>query len=405
MIKFVDGGVCAAKGFRAGGIRAGFKAGSTKKDLALVVSDCMASAAGVYTQNKVKGAPIDVTKKHIEDGLAQAIICNSGNANTCAPNGIEVAEKTCALAAEALGLKTEDITVCSTGVIGQELSMTPFETGIPVLVNELSYDGSAEAAAAIMTTDTIMKAAAVEFEIGGVTCTLGGISKGSGMINPNMATMLGFITTDAKISPEMAKKALSNDILTSFNQICVDGDTSTNDTVLLLANGMAGNEEITCEGEDYDAFCEALSAVTTTLAKKMAGDGEGASKMIECKVAGAPDDVTARKIAKSVIASDLLKAAIFGSDANWGRVLCAIGYTDADFSADNIDVDMSSVKGTVEVCRGSRHKIYSEEEATEILKEKEITISVDMNQGEGEGTAWGCDLTYDYVQINGDYRS
>lgn len=405
MIKFVDGGVCAAKGFRAGGIRAGFKAGSTKKDLALVVSDCMASAAGVYTQNKVKGAPIDVTKKHIEDGLAQAIICNSGNANTCAPNGIEVAEKTCALAAEALGLKTEDITVCSTGVIGQELSMTPFETGIPVLVNELSYDGSAEAAAAIMTTDTIMKAAAVEFEIGGVTCTLGGISKGSGMINPNMATMLGFITTDAKISPEMAKKALSNDILTSFNQICVDGDTSTNDTVLLLANGMAGNEEITCEGEEYDAFCEALSAVTTTLAKKMAGDGEGASKMIECKVTGAPDDVTARKIAKSVIASDLLKAAIFGSDANWGRVLCAIGYTDAEFSADNIDVDMSSVKGTVEVCRGSRHKVYSEEEATEILKEKEITISVDMNQGEGEGTAWGCDLTYDYVQINGDYRS
>lgn len=405
MIKFIDGGVCAAKGFRAGGIRAGFKAGSTKKDLAIVVSDCMASAAGVYTQNKVKGAPIEVTKKHIEDGLAQAIICNSGNANTCAPNGIEVAEKTCALAADALGLKAEDVTVCSTGVIGQELSMEPFETGIPQLVKELSYDGSAEAAAAIMTTDTVMKAFAVEFEIAGVTCRLGGISKGSGMINPNMATMLGFVTTDAKISPEMAQKALSRDILTSFNQICVDGDTSTNDTVILLANGMAGNEEITCEGEAFDAFSEALSAVTTTLAKKMAGDGEGASKMIECKVTGAPDDITARKIAKSVIASDLLKAAIFGSDANWGRVLCAIGYTDAEFSADNIDVDMSSVKGTVEVCRGSRHKIYSEEEATEILKEKEITISVDMNQGEGEGTAWGCDLTYDYVQINGDYRS
>lgn len=405
MIKFIDGGVCAAKGFRAGGIRAGFKAGSTKKDLAIVVSDCMASAAGVYTQNKVKGAPIEVTKKHIEDGLAQAIICNSGNANTCAPNGIEVAEKTCALAADALGLKAEDVTVCSTGVIGQELSMEPFETGIPQLVKELSYDGSAEAAAAIMTTDTVMKAFAVEFEIAGVTCRLGGISKGSGMINPNMATMLGFVTTDAKISPEMAQKALSRDILTSFNQICVDGDTSTNDTVILLANGMAGNEEITCEGEAFDAFSEALSAVTTTLAKKMAGDGEGASKMIECKVTGAPDDITARKIAKSVIASDLLKAAIFGSDANWGRVLCAIGYTDAEFSADNIDVDMSSVKGTVEVCRGSRHKIYSEEEATEILKEQEITISVDMNQGEGEGTAWGCDLTYDYVQINGDYRS
>ena len=405
MIKFIDGGVCAAKGFRAGGIRAGFKAGSTKKDLAIVVSDCMASAAGVYTQNKVKGAPIEVTKKHIEDGLAQAIICNSGNANTCAPNGIEVAEKTCALAADALGLKAEDVTVCSTGVIGQELSMEPFETGIPQLVKELSYDGSAEAAAAIMTTDTIMKASAVEFEIDGVTCTLGGISKGSGMINPNMATMLGFVTTDAKISPEMAQKALSKDILTSFNQICVDGDTSTNDTVILLANGMAENEEITCEGEAFDAFCEALSAVTTALAKKMAGDGEGASKMIECKVKGAPDDITARKIAKSVIASDLLKAAIFGSDANWGRVLCAIGYTDAEFSAENIDVDMSSVKGTVEVCRGSRHKVYSEEEATEILKEKEITISVDMNQGSGEGTAWGCDLTYDYVQINGDYRS
>lgn len=404
-MEFVKGGVCAPAGFKAGGIYAGFRNNPDKKDLAMIVSDRKAGAAGVYTQNKVKGAPIEVTRRHIEDGYASAIVCNSGNANTCAPNGAAVAERTCELAASALGLDASDIAVCSTGVIGQELDLAPFETGIPVLAGELSYDGSADAAAAIMTTDTVMKETAVSFDIGGKRCTIGGISKGSGMINPNMATMLGFITTDVDITPQMLRKALSDDIVTSFNQICVDGDTSTNDTVLILANGMAQNEQITSEGEAYTAFCEALSAVTTYLAKKMAADGEGATKLIECSVKGAPDDETARKIAKSVISSDLLKAAIFGSDANWGRVLCAIGYTDAEFNADSIDVEMKSAKGSVRVCEGSRHVEYSENEASEILGEPEILIDVNMNQGTGGGTAWGCDLTYDYVKINGDYRS
>lgn len=404
-MEFVKGGVCAPAGFKAGGIYAGFRNNPDKKDLAMIVSDRKASAAGVYTQNKVKGAPIEVTRRHIEDGYASALICNSGNANTCAPNGVSVAERTCELAASALGLDASDIAVCSTGVIGQELDLAPFEAGIPVLAGTLSYDGSSEAAAAIMTTDTVMKETAVSFDIEGTRCTIGGISKGSGMINPNMATMLGFITTDVNISPQMLQKALSADIVTSFNQICVDGDTSTNDTVIILANGMAQNDEITSEGEAYHTFCEALSAVTTYLAKKMAADGEGATKLIECTVKGAPDDETARKIAKSVISSNLLKAAIFGSDANWGRVLCAIGYTDAVFTADSIDVEMKSAKGSVRVCEGSRHREYSEDEASEILKASEILIDVNMNQGTGGGTAWGCDLTYDYVKINGDYRS
>lgn len=404
-MKFVKGGICAPAGFSAGGIYAGFRNNPDKKDLAMVVSDVKAAAAGVYTTNKVKGAPIGVTKEHIKDGYARGIICNSGNANTCAPGGVETAEKTCMLAAEALGIESEDMAVCSTGVIGQKLEMGPFETGIPKLVQALSYDGSQEAAAAIMTTDTVLKETAVEFELDGKRCVIGGISKGSGMINPNMATMLAFITSDVSISPDMLQKALSDDIVTSFNQICVDGDTSTNDTVLILANGMAGNSQITCEGEEYDIFCSALSEVTTYLAKKMAADGEGATKMIECSVTGAPSDDTARKIAKSVISSDLLKAAMFGQDANWGRVLCAIGYTDAEFDTENIDVTMKSSAGSVTVCEGSRHKEYSEDEAAVILGESEILIEVDMNQGEGKGTAWGCDLTYDYVKINGEYRS
>lgn len=402
---YIDGGVCAAQGFKAAGIYAGFRKNPDKKDLALVVSDCKAAAAGVYTQNKVKGAPIAVTKQHIADGYAQAIICNSGNANTCAPNGEEVAVKTCELAAKELGLETEDIAVCSTGVIGEELVMGPFETGIPVLAKALSYDGSSDAAGAIMTTDTVEKNVAVEFMLDGAICVIGGIAKGSGMINPNMATMLSFITSDVAITPEMLQKALSNDILTSFNQICVDGDTSTNDTVLVLANGLAGNKIIDEEGEAFDAFCEALSMVTRTLAKKMARDGEGAGKLIECIVEGADDDHIARKISKTVISSNLLKAAIFGSDANWGRVLCAIGYTEGDFDTSNIDVVMSSDKGSVTVCKGSRYNPYSEEIATEILEQEHITISINMNKGEGKATAWGCDLTYEYVRINGDYRS
>ena len=404
-MKYIDGGVCSAKGFRAGGMNCGIKVGSTKKDLAMIASDVMCSAAAVYTTNKVKGAPLAVTKEHLADGKAQAVIRNSGNANTCAPNGMEIAEKTCEITGGALGLSAEDIIVCSTGVIGQELSIKPFESGVPQLAQSISYDGGREAAEAIMTTDTIPKSIAVEFELEGNTCYIGGIAKGSGMIDPNMATMLSFVTTDAAISPEMLNKALKKDVKTSYNQICVDGDMSTNDTVAVMANGLAGNAEITGEGMDYDAFCEALSMVTTYLAKKLARDGEGATKLIECQVTGAPDQETAAKISKTVISSNLLKAAIFGADANWGRVLCAIGYTDGEFSTENIDVEMASAKGKVLVCQGSRHKEYSEEEASKILAEEEIQIYVDMHQGEAEATAWGCDLTYDYVKINGDYRS
>ena len=404
-IRKIAGGVCAPSGFRASGTACGIKGTADKKDLALIASDAMCSAAAVYTTNKVKGAPLIVTKKNISDGRAIAVICNSGNANTCAPNGIELAERTCELTAAAIGAKSSDIVVCSTGVIGQELYIEPFEKGIPVLAAELDREGSASAAEAIMTTDTIPKELAVEFEIEGVTCRIGGIAKGSGMINPNMATMLSFITTDVDIDPELLDETLREDVKTSYNQICVDGDTSTNDMTVILANGTAENRRIEGEGEALEIFREALSQVTVYLSKKLAADGEGATKLIECRVTGAEDDEQARIISKSVIASDLLKAAMFGADANWGRVLCAIGYAPGNFSTDNIDVEMMSERGSVIVCRGSRHEEYSETKASEILGEKEIIISVDMHQGSGSAVAWGCDLTYDYVKINGDYRS
>lgn len=404
-VKQIAGGVCAPKGFKAAGTACGIKGKTDKKDLALIVSDVMCSAAAVYTTNKVKGAPLSVTKNNISDGRAIAIICNSGNANTCAPGGVEIAEQTCAITAENIGADKKDIVVCSTGVIGQELYIEPFEKGIPLLASELSYDGSKAASEAIMTTDTVPKEIAVEFEIDGKTCRIGGIAKGSGMINPNMATMLSFITTDVDISPAMLDKALKEDVKTSYNQICVDGDTSTNDMTVVLANGMAGNTAIEGEGEALEAFKAALSQVTVYLAKRLARDGEGATKLIECRVSGASDDEQAQVISKSVIASDLLKAAMFGADANWGRVLCAIGYAPGEFSTNDIDVRMSSAKGEVFVCEASRHREYSEEKASEILAEEEITISVDMHQGSGSAVAWGCDLTYDYVQINGDYRS
>lgn len=404
-MKRIDGGICAPKGFKAAGAACGIKAGDNKKDMALMVSDVMCNAAAVYTANKVKGAPLEVTKKNISDGRAQAIICNSGNANTCAPGGKELAEKTCEIAAEALNLKKSDIVVCSTGVIGQKLDISHFVKGVPVLAEQLSYVGSDEAAEAIMTTDTVSKSIAVEFEVGGAICRIGGIAKGSGMINPNMATMLSFITTDACVSSEMLDKALKETVKSSYNQICVDGDTSTNDMAVILANGKAGNKQIDREDDDFAAFMEALLEVTVYLAKKLARDGEGASKLIECNVKGAPDDATAREISKTVISSNLLKAAMFGEDANWGRVLCAVGYSKGEFSTDNIDVVMSSDKGSVLVCQGSAHKEYSEEKASEILSEESITIDIDMNQGEGKATAWGCDLTYEYVRINGDYRS
>lgn len=404
-VKFTDGGVCAPAGFKAAGTACGIKGTKDKKDLALIVSDVMCSAAAVYTTNKVKGAPLKVTRDNIADGKAIAVICNSGNANTCAPNGEKIARETCRITAENLGVKPGDIAVCSTGVIGQELYIKPFEKGIPELTDKLSYEGSAEAAEAIMTTDTVPKEVAVEFSLGGKICRIGGIAKGSGMINPNMATMLSFITTDVKISPEILDGALKETVKTSYNQICVDGDTSTNDMVVVLANGLAGNETIDEDGEALAAFKEALSKVTISLAKKLARDGEGATKLIECRVKGASSDKQARAVSKSVIASDLLKAAMFGADANWGRVLCAIGYAPGDFSTDDIDVEMSSTAGRVRVCQGSRHKEYSEEEASKILAEEEIIISVDMHQGSGSAVAWGCDLTYNYVKINGDYRS
>ncbi|MEE0772284.1 MAG: bifunctional glutamate N-acetyltransferase/amino-acid acetyltransferase ArgJ [Anaerovoracaceae bacterium] len=404
-VKIIDGGVCAAKGFKAAGTACGIKGRSGKKDLALIVSSEECSAAAVYTTNKVKGAPLSVTRRNISDGRARAVICNSGNANTCAPNGADIAEKTCMLTADALGIAASDVVVASTGVIGQELYIEPFEKGIPVLVEGLREDGSSEAAEAIMTTDTIPKEIAVEFELGGITCRMGGIAKGSGMINPNMATMLSFITTDVFISPELLDKALKEDVKTSFNQICVDGDTSTNDMVVVLANGLAGNSSIDAEGEAFDKFKEALSVITTYLAKRLARDGEGATKLIECNVKGAADEKQARNISKTVISSDLFKAAMFGEDANWGRVLCAIGYTPGDFQVDNIDVEICSAKGSITVCSGSGHEDFSEEEALDILSEEEIRINVDMNQGSCQATAWGCDLTYEYVRINGDYRS
>ncbi len=404
-MEIISGGVCAPKGFKAAGVHVGIKKNSSKKDMALIFSIKPCSVAGVYTKNKVKGAPVTVSQNNMADGVAQAIICNSGNANTCAANGIEIAEKTCELVAKALGISPGDVMVASTGVIGEPMSIEPFERGIPELAEKLSFEGSSDTAAAIMTTDTVKKEAAVKFTIGGVECAIGAVAKGSGMINPNMATMLSFITTDAAISSQMLQKALSADTEDTFNQISIDGDTSTNDTVILLANGMAGNEIITSEGGDFDVFCEALNMVTTALSKMLAKDGEGATKLIICEVGGAPDKEIAKKVAKSVISSSLLKAAMFGEDANWGRILCAIGYTDCDIDISGTDVSFVSAAGRVKVCENAAYKKYDENDAKKVLHEAEITIVVDLKQGSGKSTAWGCDLTYDYVKINGDYRS
>lgn len=403
--EFIEGGVCAPKGFKAAGIHAGIRSNTTKKDMILITSDEMCSAAGVYTTNKVYGAPITVTRENIADGKAIAIVCNSGNANTCAPNGIDVARKTCAIVGENIGCKPEDVIVASTGVIGEEMFIEPFEKGIPLLAKELSYDGSDAAAHGIMTTDTVKKEVAISFKIGDVDCKIGAIAKGSGMIHPNMATMLAFITTDVAISPEMIKKALLSDVKDSFNQLSVDGDTSTNDMCMIMSNGLSGNRMIEGEGADYEAFSKALNVVTSYITKHLAADGEGASKLIECNVTGAISKEVARKVSLSVVDSNLLKAAVFGEDANWGRILCAIGYTDAEFDAGNIDVDMASVHGRIPVCRGSSYAEHSEEEAAKILSADEIIIDINMNSGEDEASAWGCDLTYDYVKINGDYRS
>ena len=404
-IKLIDGGICAATGFKASGVHCGIRKNKTKKDLALIYSEKTASAAAVYTTNLVKGAPLTVTKKHIQDGKAQAVICNSGNANTCNANGIEIAEQMSDLVAKELNISANDVVVASTGVIGQPLDITPIAEGIPVLANTLSYDGSQDAAEAIMTTDTIDKQIAVEFMLGDKVCRMGGIAKGSGMIHPNMATMLVFITTDVAISDKMLQKALSGDIQNTFNMLSIDGDTSTNDMVTVLANGMAGNAEITAECDDFDNFMKALNTVTVNLCRIIAGDGEGATKLLECKVSGADKLDTAKTLAKSVICSSLLKAALFGADANWGRVLCAIGYSGADVDVSKIDVYFVSNKGEILVCQNGAGVDFSEEKAKEILLEKEIVIDIKLNSGEYSSTAWGCDLTYDYVRINGDYRT
>ena len=404
-MKIISGGICAAKGFTASGIHCGIRKNRTKKDLSLIYSQVPATASAVYTTNLVKGAPLLVTQKHIENGVAQAVICNSGNANTCNANGIEIAEKMSELIASELNINSDDIVVASTGVIGQPLNILPIKDGIPQLVKDLSDNGSASAAEGIMTTDTVMKEVAIEFTVGGKICKIGGIAKGSGMIHPNMATMLVFITSDVNISKEMLDKALKSDIQNTFNMISVDGDTSTNDMVCVLANGLAGNEKISCEGEDFNAFMKALNTVNVTLCRAIASDGEGATKLLECNVVGAKDLETAKTVAKSVICSSLTKAAMFGADANWGRVLCAIGYSGAKVDVTKIDVRFKSIKGEILVCKDGSGVDFSEEKAKEILLEKEIVIAVNLNDGEYSSCAWGCDLTYDYVKINGDYRT
>ena len=404
---YVDGGVCAAQGFVANGLNAGINPDKKKNDLCLVYSKEPCSAAGVYTQNKVKGAPVIVTRENLKksNGIARAILANSKNANTCNFDGIEIAEKACKLAADQLEIKPEEVIIGSTGVIGQRLSIQPFEEYMKPLAEGMTADGNDRAAYAIMTTDTVMKQVAVEFKIGDAICRMGGMAKGSGMIHPNMATTLNFLTSDVAITPELIQKALSDVVKVTYNCLSVDGDTSTNDTVTVMANGLAGNKLIDKEGEDYDTFRQALYIVMMNMTRMLAADGEGASKLLECSVTGAPDQETAIIIAKSVIRSPLLKCAMFGEDANWGRVLCAIGYAEAEFDIDKVDVDFESEFGKIAVCRDGSGVEFSEEIAAKILSAEEIHILVELKQGKAQAKAWGCDLTYDYVKINGDYRS
>lgn len=404
-MKFIDGGVTAAKGFIASGIHCGIRKNQTKKDLAMIKSDNLCSAAAVYTQNKVYGAPITVTKNNISNGYAQAVIVNSGNANTCNSDGVEKAQMMCDIAAKSLNIKADDVIVASTGVIGMSLDVTPIAGSADELAAQMTENGGHDAAEAIMTTDTVSKECAVEIVLEGKTVTLGACCKGSGMIHPNMATMLCFMTTDAAISSEMLQKALSSVVVDTFNMISVDGDTSTNDMVCIMANGKAENTIIDCENEAFEIFKAALMEVSVKLSRKIAGDGEGAERLLECTVKNAPDISIAKNIAKSIICSSLVKTAMFGSDANWGRILCAIGYTPGDFRVDTIDVTLSSCKGSVKVCENGFGIEFSEEKAKEILLEDEIKLDIDMKQGSADATAWGCDLTYDYVKINGDYRT
>lgn len=404
-IQIKEGGVCFAKGFKASGIHAGIRKNRTKKDLSLIFSEKIASSAAVYTTNLVKGAPLTVTKSHIENGFAQAIICNSGNANTCNANGEKIAKDICELLAKEIGIPATDVIVASTGVIGMPMEIDPFEKGMKELVESLAYNNSADASEGILTTDTKAKEIAVSFEIDGKECRIGGIAKGSGMIHPDMATMLVFITTDCAISSKMLQKALSTDIQSSFNMLSVDGDTSTNDMVAILANGMAGNQEITADDENFAIFMKALNTATVALCKQIVGDGEGATKLLECSVKNAKTLQDAKLSAKSVICSSLLKSAMFGADANWGRVICAIGYSKANVDVAKIDIAFESNKGVLEVCKNGAAIEFSEEFAKEVLSEEEIIINVNLNDGDQNACAWGCDLTYEYVKINGDYRT
>lgn len=414
--KIIDGGVCAPKGFKANGVYCGIKKSASaeqnpnaphKNDLGMIVSDEICTCAAVYTTNKVKGAPILVTKSNLEktSNHAKAVIVNSKNANTCNADGVEKASKMCELAAEALGIDDSEVVVASTGVIGQILPIEPIEKGIKPLVDGLSYTGNEEAATAIMTTDTIKKEYAVEFRVNGKTCRVGGMAKGSGMIHPNMATTLNFITSDVKISAKMLQAALDDIVKVTYNCLSIDGDTSTNDMVSVMANGLAGNDEIISEGEEFSSFKTALYEIMMNLTKMLAKDGEGASKMIECECKGCADKDTAITVAKSVVGSTLFKCAVFGEDANWGRILCAVGYAPAEFDINKVDVDIKSEFGEIAVCRNGAGVDFSEEKAAEVLKSDEIYVIINLNAGESSAKAWGCDLTYDYVKINGDYRT
>lgn len=405
MFKDIDGGVCAPLGFQASGIHCGIRKNKSKKDLSLIVSDVMCHCASTYTQNKVKGAPIYVTQQHLKNLEAKAIICNSGNANTCNPNGKEIADKICQLCGQALGIDSDDIVVASTGVIGQPLSIEPFENYMEQLVQSLSTQGSSDACEGIMTTDTVKKEYAVELKIGDKICHIGAIAKGSGMIHPNMATMLAFVTSDVAINKEMLNEVIHEVVDDTFNMVSVDGDTSTNDMLTLMCNGLAQNQEITQKDENYYVFKEAFMYICTKLSKAIAKDGEGATKLLTCTVLHGQTLKDAKVVAKSVITSSLFKAAMFGQDANWGRILCAIGYSPAQYDIQKIDVDLKSIKGKIRVCENGGGYPFSEEKAALILSEDEIEVIVDLHDGEFEAVAWGCDLTYDYVKINGDYRT
>ncbi len=406
-MKQLPGGVCAAKGFRAAATHAGVKAGSSpdKNDLALIFSEAECNAAGMFTTNRVKAAPVYVTMAHLESGVLRGVVANSGNANACCHLSHEHAEEVCAAAAQVLGVSPDDIAVGSTGVIGQELNAQAIIDALPGLAQNLTKDGSDAAAHAIMTTDTKKKEIAVSFEVGGKTVTLGGIAKGSGMIHPAMGTMLCYLTTDCAISTEMLGDALHQVVPRTFNRVTVDGDTSTNDTCLLMANGLAGNPLIEWKDEGYDAFVEALTEVCTYLAKHMAADGEGASRLITCTVSGSRSEDAAERLSKSIVSSSLVKAAVFGADANWGRVVCAMGYSRAPFRPECVEVRFASAAGEIQVCYEGMQVLFDEDKAKAILSQPEVEILVDVHEGHASATCWGCDLTYDYVRINGDYRT